>query len=135
AIFVSHEHSDHINGIPVLAKKYGLPVYITNGTLQNSRLRFDAVQFIHFNPFDKIEVGQLQVTAFPKAHDAADAHSFIVQQNEFTVGVFTDIGAPCTNLISYFKQCHAAFLEANYDDDMLESGGYPLHLKNRIRGG
>jgi phosphoribosyl 1,2-cyclic phosphodiesterase len=51
------------------------------------------------------------------------------------VGVFTDLGIACKNLIHHFGQCHAAFLEANYDDDMLEKGGYPYHLKRRIRGG
>jgi phosphoribosyl 1,2-cyclic phosphodiesterase len=49
--------------------------------------------------------------------------------------VFTDIGAPCDRLIHYFKQCHAVFLESNYDEDMLDKGRYPVYLKNRIRGG
>ena len=48
--------------------------------------------------------------------------------------MFTDIGAPCKEVIRYFKQCHAAFLESNYDEEMLENGKYPVHLKNRIRG-
>jgi phosphoribosyl 1,2-cyclic phosphodiesterase len=51
------------------------------------------------------------------------------------VGVFTDIGKPCKNLISYFKKCNAAFLEANYDEEMLHNGNYPFHLKRRISGG
>jgi phosphoribosyl 1,2-cyclic phosphodiesterase len=51
------------------------------------------------------------------------------------VGIFTDIGIACKDLISYFKQCHAAFLETNYDDTMLEQGSYLHFLKNRIRGG
>jgi phosphoribosyl 1,2-cyclic phosphodiesterase len=49
--------------------------------------------------------------------------------------VFTDIGAPCEHLIKHFQQCHAAFLEANYDEQMLEQGRYPYYLKKRIRGG
>jgi phosphoribosyl 1,2-cyclic phosphodiesterase len=74
------------------------------------------------------------VTAFGKKHDAADANSFTIRCRETTVGVFTDIGEPCKNVINHFKQCHAAFLESNYDDDMLENGRYPYYLKNRIRG-
>jgi phosphoribosyl 1,2-cyclic phosphodiesterase len=58
-----------------------------------------------------------------------------VSCNGITAGVFTDIGIVCDNLISHFKQCHAVFLESNYDEDMLENGRYPVHLKNRIRGG
>jgi len=80
-------------------------------------------------------VGELTVTAFTKQHDAADPHSFIVSYNSITVGIITDIGIACDKVIHYFKQCHAAFLETNYDEVMLENGSYPLHLKNRIRGG
>jgi phosphoribosyl 1,2-cyclic phosphodiesterase len=75
------------------------------------------------------------VTAFPKAHDASDPHSFIISGNGVTIGVFTDIGACCKQVSRYFSQCHAAFLEANYDAEMLENGHYPFHLKKRIRGG
>ncbi|TPE42143.1 MBL fold metallo-hydrolase [Pontibacter mangrovi] len=135
AIFVSHEHSDHIKGIPVLARKYNLPVYITPGTLHNARLDFSGLQLLAFQAHEPVQVGRLAVTAFPKYHDARDPHSFIVSGQEVTVGVFTDIGAPCQNVISYFQKCHAAFLEANYDEGMLEQGRYPYYLKNRIRGG
>lgn len=135
AIFVSHEHSDHIRGIPVLAKKYKLPVYITPATLQHARLSPHNPQVIPFYAHEPVTIGSLVVTAFPKLHDAADPHSFIVRYKDLTVGIFTDIGAPCEQLIHHFKQCHAAFLEANYDDELLERGHYPYFLKNRIRGG
>jgi phosphoribosyl 1,2-cyclic phosphodiesterase len=135
AIFVSHEHSDHINGIPVLAKKYLLPVYITPPTLVSGRLFLDD-QLVHsFLAFETVTIGELQVTAFPKQHDASDPYSFIITCRDITVGVFTDLGIACENLISHFARCHAAFLEANYDDEMLDKGGYPYHLKRRIRGG
>jgi len=136
AIFVSHEHSDHIRGIPVLAKKYNLPVYITPGTLQNCGslgLNPDVVRLL--NAFTPIAIGKLIITAFPKIHDAFDPHSFIITCDETCVGVFTDLGRACDQLIAHFKQCHAVFLEANYDEQMLEQGRYPWHLKNRIRGG
>lgn len=135
AIFVSHEHSDHIKGIPVLAKKYQLPVYITPGTLQGCRLDFNGVFVQSFQAHESVQIGHLSVTAFPKFHDAADPHSFVVDCQGIKVGVFTDIGAPCDQLISHFGQCHAAFLEANYDEEMLDRGHYPYYLKKRIRGG
>jgi phosphoribosyl 1,2-cyclic phosphodiesterase len=59
----------------------------------------------------------------------------VISCDNQNVGVFTDIGNSCSNLISHFKQCHAAFLEANYDEQLLEHGNYPYHLKRRIRGG
>lgn len=132
AIFISHEHTDHISGVPVLAKKYGLPVYITGPTLHHSRMQLQGISFSAQQP---VAIGQLQVTAFVKHHDASDPHSFMVTGNGVSIGVFTDIGQCCDRLVHHFRQCHAAFLEANYDTDMLEKGRYPIFLKNRIRGG
>lgn len=135
AIFVSHEHSDHISGIPVLAKKYQLPVYITDSTLYHGGLTIHKELVFGFKAYEPVRVGNLAVQAFPKKHDAAEPHSFIVNGNNVNIGIFTDIGSPCDHVIMHFKQCHAAFLEANYDEEMLEKGSYPRHLKNRIRGG
>ena len=135
AVFVSHEHSDHISGVPTLAKKYNLPVFITGTTLTNSGLSLDDKQARAFEPFISVSIGELQVTAFPKLHDACHPHSFIVTCRNITVGVFTDIGSPCDNVIRYFKLCHAAFLESNYDEEMLDKSSYPYFLKRRIRGG
>jgi phosphoribosyl 1,2-cyclic phosphodiesterase len=135
AIFISHEHSDHIKGLPLIAKKYQLPVYITPGTLKNGRLLLENHLVKPLRGYEPVQIGELTVTAFPKFHDAAEPHSFIVSCQNVKVGVFTDIGCPCENLVSHFKQCHAAFLEANYDEQMLSQGNYPYHLKRRISGG
>ncbi len=133
AIFISHEHTDHIKGLTMLANKYSLPVYITNATAgAGARLiKHLSKAFVADEP---VLVGELLVTPFTKKHDAIDPHSFVITHKGITVGVFTDIGKPCEAVTHYFKQCHAAFLEANYDEDMLENGRYPVHLKNRIRG-
>lgn len=135
AIFISHEHSDHIRGLTVLSKKYQLPVYITTATMQYGRLFLEENLIQTFKAYEPVQVGGLSISAFPKFHDAAHPHSFVVSYNDVNVGVFTDIGAPCEHLIKHFKQCHAAFLEANYDEQMLAQGNYPYHLKKRITGG
>jgi phosphoribosyl 1,2-cyclic phosphodiesterase len=135
AVFISHEHSDHIRGLQALIKKFQLPVYISPATLQGGRLQLEAYLVKDFEAHQAISIGDLNVTAFPKYHDASDPYSFFVTCRNICVGVFTDIGAPCQQLVKYFRQCHAAFLEANYDEEMLEKGSYPIHLKNRIRNG
>jgi phosphoribosyl 1,2-cyclic phosphodiesterase len=135
AIFISHEHIDHIRGVNVLAKKYRLPVYITQSTLVQGGLSLDAQLVMPFTPYEPVQIGALSITAFPKHHDASEPHSFVVAGNAVTIGVFTDIGAPCEHVIRHFRQCHAAILEANYDEEMLDKGRYPYYLKNRIRGG
>jgi phosphoribosyl 1,2-cyclic phosphodiesterase len=132
AIFVSHEHSDHITGVPGLSKKYKLPVYITDSTLRSSGLPLEKNLVRSFRAKEPVIVGALSIIPFSKFHDASDPHSFIVSANKINVGVFTDIGSPCKEVISYFKKCHAAFLEANYCEDMLMNGRYPVFLKNRI---
>lgn len=135
ALFISHEHTDHISGVPVLAKKYQLPVYVTPGTRFIGRQLLDQRTIFPFAAYQAIQIGDITVTAFPKSHDAGDPHSFVVSCNGIKVGVITDIGSACEHVVKNFSECHAAFLEANYDTDMLMNGRYPWHLKRRISGG
>ena len=132
AIFISHEHSDHIRGLEVMSRKHQLPVYITEKTLRNSKLQISAELLRSFNCHEPVTIGGLSVTPFSKRHDASDPYSFVVSGNDVHIGVLTDIGSACENVISYFKKCNAVFLEANYDAEMLQTGHYPHHLKRRI---
>lgn len=135
ALFISHEHRDHITGAAQLSKQYGIPVYSMPGTLRSAEIRIEPelVNIIRAN--EKIVIGSMSVMAFVKHHDAADPVSFVVEYDGIKAGVFTDIGKVCKTVIHYFRQCHACFLESNYDMHMLEQGSYPLHLKKRISGG
>ena len=135
AVFVSHEHTDHIKGICSFVKKYKVPVYITNRTLIACGFSIDEGLIKYFDLNDTVLIGDLTVTAFSKLHDACDPCSFIIESHGLKVGVFTDIGAPCKNLVKHFQQCNAAFLEANFDEEMLDEGNYPYFLKKRINGG
>ena len=134
AIFISHEHGDHIRGVEVLSARYKLPVYITPTTLKHSRLKLEKDLTLPYIAYEPVSVGDIIVQPFPKRHDAADPHSFIISYGGTNIGVLTDIGSACEHVIAHFKQCHAAFLEANYDEQMLEQGRYPYHLKKRISG-
>lgn len=134
AVFISHEHTDHIKGVERLSSKHQLPVYITDATRRKGRVKLEKHLSQTFSTIP-ITIGDLSVTAFSKFHDAADPYSFMISHKEINVGVFTDIGVACANVIHHFKQCHAAFLESNYDEEMLANGRYPYHLKKRITGG
>lgn len=133
AIFITHEHTDHVRGAEVLSKKHGIPVYITENTWCNSRVNLHSHLSIPFSAGNPIPIGTLTVHPFLKMHDAAEPHSFIVTDKGLTAGVFTDLGIACDQVIHHMSQCNAVFLEANYDDKMLEQGRYPAYLKKRIR--
>jgi phosphoribosyl 1,2-cyclic phosphodiesterase len=133
AIFISHEHSDHTRGVPVITRKYKIPAYFSPVTHENSRLHMDQSLIRYFSSNIPVQIGGLTINAFPKLHDASEPHSFTISGDGITIGVLTDIGSVCKNVSSNFSQCHAAFLEANYDEAMLEQGSYPVFLKNRIR--
>lgn len=134
AAFISHEHIDHIRGAEGVSNKHQIPIYISERTQQGGRVNIDPQLTQRFVEHEPVFIGDLTITAFSKQHDAADPFSFIVEGNGLTIGVFTDIGAACDNVKRYFSKCHAAFLEANYDDEMLTNGRYPIYLQNRIRG-
>jgi phosphoribosyl 1,2-cyclic phosphodiesterase len=134
AIFISHEHTDHTRGAEVLSRKHQIPVYITATTHGNSKLWLDPQLVKSFSADEPVQIGDLSVHAFVKRHDASEPHSFTVNGSGITVGVFTDIGIACDRLTDHLGRCHAAFLESNYDETMLEKGNYPIYLKRRIRG-
>src|SRR5687767_13660583 len=77
AIFISHEHSDHISGVEVTSKKHQIPVYITTPTLKNGKLKLNESLVFSFTAYEPVSIGDLVITAFPKLHDAADPFSFI----------------------------------------------------------
>lgn len=133
AIFISHEHIDHIRGVEVISKKHHIPVYINEKTYANGRVKIKEDLLRSFEDEETVSIHSLNVIPFFKSHDAADPYSFSVEHDGIRIGVFTDMGIACEKLVAHFSRCHAAFLEANYDDDMLENGHYPVYLKNRIR--
>jgi phosphoribosyl 1,2-cyclic phosphodiesterase len=131
-IFISHEHSDHIRGARVLAKKLICPVYLTAKTYNAVYKNMRPVWPEFFAPGTVITIGELEVYTFLKNHDASEPCSFRVSHKEKHIGVFTDIGDPCINVVNNLAMCDAAFLESNYDENMLHEGPYPYFLKKRI---
>jgi phosphoribosyl 1,2-cyclic phosphodiesterase len=134
SIFISHEHTDHTGGLEVIARRYQIPVYISESSYRNSRLNLDTSLIRPISAYSPVTIGELTINPFPKKHDSSDPYSFTVSGEGITIGILTDIGEACEHVIQNFRQCHAAFLEANYDEAMLDQGRYPLFLKRRIRG-
>lgn len=134
AIFISHEHRDHISGLEALQKKLHIPIYITEKTKAASGITLQKELVFSFHAKQKIQIGEIIVEPFLKWHDAADPYSFFISYKNIHVAVITDIGHACEEVKTYFKKCDAAFLEANYCETMLKEGDYPFHLKKRISG-
>ena len=135
ALFVTHEHADHIAGVRVLASQLRIPVYATRGTLagmQNLDVldgRFQAFPM----PAEGVKIGDISVTSFRTSHDSKESCGYIVRLPDRTVGVCTDTGVVTPEMLRCLSACDLVLLESNYDDDMLLSGAYPPYLKARIR--
>ena len=131
-IFISHEHADHTNGARVIGKKLKVPVYITSRTYMVMHSRHKPMAPRFFTPGSEIRIGSFLIFPFRKNHDAAEPCSFRIAYEGLHIGIFTDIGSACENVIRHLSQCHAIFLETNYDEKMLWEGRYPWPLKRRI---
>lgn len=132
AVFITHEHSDHMRGARVVGKRLRVPVYITAKTYNAAYKNLQPDYPVFFEPGSAVEIGEITVFPFLKNHDASEPCSFRIQYKEKNIGVFTDIGEPCENVTSQLQMCNALFLETNYDEKMLWDGSYPYFLKRRI---
>ncbi|MCT4647430.1 MAG: MBL fold metallo-hydrolase [Carboxylicivirga sp.] len=133
AVFISHEHSDHIKGLRVLCDMHGIDAYLTRDTLQKAHRNYHPKTAHVFVAGDSIKVGSFLVHSFAKKHDAIDPTSFRVEVEGQSIGVMTDIGLACDNTKEHLAQCDIVFLESNYDEQLLEEGPYPYYLKQRVK--
>ncbi len=131
AILLTHEHTDHSKGVGSLARKYGLSVYMTAGTLLSRDFGYlENLNVVHgYQPF---KVGDISVTPVAVPHDAREPAQFIFKHGDTRVGVLTDLGCITPHVLSCYEQCDALVLEANHDLKMLAEGAYPARLKARV---
>jgi phosphoribosyl 1,2-cyclic phosphodiesterase len=134
ALFITHEHSDHISGLETISKKYMIPVYITKKTYQNSGIKINDELLKFIKSDDEIIINNTTIKSFSKCHDAADPCCYSLHFEGKKISVITDIGHACTNVVKNVKDSNVLFLESNYDEHMLMSGPYPHELKKRIIG-
>lgn len=133
AIVVTHEHYDHIRGAEKIARKLEIPIYLTRGTLDASRIDRSETRTVVFENNSSFRVGNLQLHARRVIHDAADPACFVVESGDGTrVGLATDLGHADQPVIRHLKKCDVLYFEANHDLDMLRAGTYPWSLKRRI---
>ena len=138
-ILITHEHSDHIRGLGVLARKYRIPLYGTEKTLKaiasmKSLGEIPGECFFPVNPDNGFLVGDLKAEPFHIDHDAADPVAYRVTDGRSHVAVATDMGHYNEYVVSHLTGLDALLLEANHDVRMLETGPYPYYLKMRILG-
>ena len=138
-ILVTHEHSDHIKGLGVVARKCGVPIYATQGTIRamensGSLGKMPEGIFHEVTPDQDCPIGDLTIHPFRISHDAAEPVAYRIGQGDREVGIATDMGVYDEYIVKNLKGLDALLLEANHDVNMLEIGKYPPQLKRRIRG-
>ncbi len=135
AIFVTHEHIDHIAGVRVLQKRFGMPVFASEGTLHGMR-EVKALQDMApcFAVSENVvELEEFSVVSFPISHDSYEATGFrVALRDDRTVGVATDLGVMTQTVRDHLHGCDLIHIESNHDVRMLENGPYPYYLKRRI---
>lgn len=132
AILVTHDHSDHIRGVRILARRLSIPVFGTPGTLEAAGLSETAAAS-RILPGVKFQASGFCVHPFSLPHDAADPVGFVLSMGGVRVGIATDLGCTTALLKKRLEGCHFLFVESNHDEKMLMEGPYPWYLKQRIR--
>jgi phosphoribosyl 1,2-cyclic phosphodiesterase len=130
AVLLTHEHSDHVQGLEVFARRFDVAVAATTGTLQSLVAPPSAAEVLAAGR--EARFGALSVLPFSVSHDAREPVGFVLEDRCCRVGVLTDTGSVTAAMAERLAGCHAVLLEANHDLDMLRQGSYPWPLKQRI---
>ena len=133
AIMVSHEHTDHIQGVGVLARRHKLPVYISHPTMQAASARIKTLPTsVCFECGVAFQLNTLLIHPFAVSHDVCDPAGFTISSNGSKIGIATDLGIATALVKEHLKGCVMLVLEANHDPTMLMQGPYPWPLKQRV---
>lgn len=138
-ILITHEHIDHINGLGVMSRKYGIPIYATRGTIEaikrvSSLGKIDESLFCELRSDEKFNLKDITVNPMHISHDAAEPVAYRFMQGDKRVAIVTDLGTYDDYTVASLQGMHALCLEANHDINMLQVGSYPYYLKQRILG-
>lgn len=140
AIFITHDHADHIKAVGNISNEFGKPVYATEAVHKGIRhsycvtckLAEDNIRYVRKG--EPVAVGDFSVTPFEVPHDSTDCVGYRVEAGGTVFCLITDVGHITETLQCQVKDAEYLVLEANHDEDMLMMGNYPAYLKGRIRG-
>lgn len=140
AVFITHDHADHIKSCGCLGEKYGIPIYTTQAVHQGiERSRYVSEKlYLSRRVLEKeqpVEIKEMKITAFDVPHDASDCVGYMVQYKQHKCVLATDIGQITPTVAQYIRIANHLIIEANYDKEMLVGGAYPAFLKDRIMNG
>lgn len=136
-ILVTHEHSDHIKGVGILARKFGLDIYANEKTWEMMEPKLGKLkteQKHHFSKEKTLTLGDIDVSSFGVSHDAVDPQFYTFQKDNKRFVMLTDTGYVSDRMRGYVKDADAYLFESNHDLSMLRMGRYPWSLKQRILG-
>jgi phosphoribosyl 1,2-cyclic phosphodiesterase len=129
SVLVTHEHSDHIHGVPTLSRRYGMTVYANEGTMEYiSKPKRREV----FTTGQDFSIGGVKITPFSVAHDAVDPVGFVLRAEGLKLSVVTDLGRVTTLVQEHVRGSNAIIIESNHDQEMLQGCSYTWELKQRI---
>ncbi len=135
AIIVTHEHGDHVRGVGPLARRFGIPVWMSAGTRRACEAMLGVVPALYtFDSHTPFAIGDLAVEPFPVPHDAREPCQFVFGDGAQRLGILTDVGSTTPHMTQMLQCCDALLLECNHDRELLEQGDYPPSLKQRIGG-
>lgn len=134
AVFVTHEHTDHIQGISVFCKKHSIPVYLTSGTLRAMQEEDKLSSAVDYKILSgETDMGSIGVSYFHTSHDAAESCGYVIDLGNQKVGVSTDLGIVTDEVHEALIGCKTVVIESNHDPNMLQNNSlYPFPLKRRI---
>lgn len=137
AVFITHEHTDHINGVGVFSRRFNIPIYATEKTwyiMQNKIGSILPNNKIIIYPNEKIIINDLYLNAFSVPHDAVDPVCYNIFYNNIKISLLSDLGHVNDNILEKIQGCSALIIESNYNAHMLLNGSYPEQLKKRVIG-
>ena len=137
ALFITHEHRDHTQGMGVLARRWNIPIYIARATAGSCSALLKGTETIRFyRAGQPVDLDDLRIEPFLTCHDAIDPVAVTVRHRPsgLKVGIATDLGTPTVSVRHSLQGCDLLILEANHDEIMLRTGPYPWSVKSRIAG-